>query len=83
MLELLTGKAPVDLPHWVRSVIFQEAREGWAADVFDLELQRQWQKDGEKERMMRLLWLALDCCNHDANSRHTMSDIVQRIEEVR
>ena len=78
LLELLTSKAPVkstqhvegvDLPQWVRSVIFREAREEWAADVFDVELRRLWHKDGEKECMVRLLRLALKCCSQDANSR--------------
>ena len=57
LLELLTSKAPVkstqhvegvDLPQWVRSVIFREAREEWAADVFDVELRRLWHKEDRK-----------------------------------
>jgi serine/threonine protein kinase len=55
LLELLTRKAPVesterekgvDLPQWARSVI-HKAREEWAAEVFDVELRRLWQKDGK------------------------------------
>jgi serine/threonine protein kinase len=91
LLELLTRKAPlkrtqheegVDLPQWVRSFI-REARKEWAADVFDLELQRLWRKNGKKERMIQLLQLALKCCSQDAKSRPTMSNVVQRIEEIR
>jgi serine/threonine protein kinase len=91
LLELLTRKAPVesterekgvDLPQWARSVI-HKAREEWAAEVFDVELRRLWQKDGKNECMVRLLQLALKCCSQDANSRPTMPDVVQRIEEFR
>jgi serine/threonine protein kinase len=92
LLELLTCKTPVKstqhdegvgLPQWVRSVIFREAQEEWAVEVFDVELRRLWHDDGKMECMVRLLRLALKCCSEDANSRPTMSDVVQRILEIR
>ncbi|XP_047084484.1 probable inactive receptor kinase At5g58300 [Lolium rigidum] len=91
LLEILTRKTPVkstrheegvDLPEWARSVI-HEAREEWSAEVFDVELRRLWQNDRKKQHMIRLLQLALKCCSEDTNSRPTMSDVVQRIEEIR
>ncbi|KAM0871266.1 hypothetical protein ACQ4PT_039505 [Festuca glaucescens] len=91
LLEILTRKTPVkstqheegvDLPQWSHSVI-HEAREEWSAEVFDVELRRLWQNDRKKQHMIRLLQLALKCCSEDTNSRPTMSDVVQRIEEIR
>jgi serine/threonine protein kinase len=91
LLELLTGKAPidstqheegVDLPWWVNSVL-RKAGGKSVAEVFDVELRRLWQNDGKEECMMGLLWLALKCCSQDGNSRRRMSDVVQRIEEIR
>jgi serine/threonine protein kinase len=94
LLELLTCKAPVkstqheegvDLLQWVRTVIREscEVRKERAAGVFDVELQGVWQNGGKKECMVRLLQLALKCCSRNAKSRPTMSDVVQRIEEIR
>nr|XP_020198899.2 probable inactive receptor kinase RLK902 [Aegilops tauschii subsp. strangulata] len=88
LLELLTRKAPaksikneqgVDLSQWVYSVM----RAEWTAEVFDVELRGREQKDGEQECMLRLLQLAIHCCSQDANSRPTMSNVVQQIEEIR
>jgi serine/threonine protein kinase len=88
LLELLTRKAPfdkstqledrVDLPRWVCSF----AHEEWAAKVIDAELLAQQQNDGEEECMVRFLQLAVHCCSKDAKLRPTMSDVVQRIEQL-
>ncbi|KAM3390592.1 hypothetical protein ACQJBY_012285 [Aegilops geniculata] len=88
LLELLTRKSPlekrfqddggVDLPRWVRSIIPEE----WTAEVFDVELLARGQKDGKEECMVQLMQLGLKCCSQDADSRPTMSDVVQRIEEI-
>ncbi|XP_044454050.1 receptor like protein kinase S.2 [Triticum aestivum] len=88
LLKLLTRKSPwgnrfqddrgVDLPRWVCSIIPEE----WTAEVFDVELLAWGQKDGKEECMVRLMRLGLKCCSQDADSRPTMSDVVQRIEEI-
>ncbi|KAF7019012.1 hypothetical protein CFC21_032243 [Triticum aestivum] len=88
LLELLTHKSPlekrfqngggVDLPRWVCSIIPEE----WTAEVFDVELLARGQKDGKEECMVRLMQLGLKCCSQDVDSRPTMSDVVQRIEEI-
>ncbi|XP_020198905.1 uncharacterized protein [Aegilops tauschii subsp. strangulata] len=88
LLELLTRKSPlekrfqngggVDLPRWVCSIIPEE----WTAEVFDVELLARGQKDGKEECMVRLMQLGLKCCSQDVDSRPTMSDVVQRIEEI-
>ncbi|XBI95698.1 hypothetical protein VPH35_032104 [Triticum aestivum] len=88
LLELLTCKSPlekrfqddggVDLPRWVCSITPEE----WRAEVFDVELLARGQKDGKEECMVRLMQLGLKCCSQDADSRPTMSDVAQRIEEI-
>ncbi|XP_048557367.1 probable inactive receptor kinase At1g48480 [Triticum urartu] len=88
LLELLTRKSPLEkrfqddggvhLPRWVCSIIPEE----WTAKVFDVELLARGQKDGKEECMVRLMQLGLKCCSQDADSRPTMSDVVQRIEEI-
>ncbi|VAH53125.1 unnamed protein product [Triticum turgidum subsp. durum] len=84
LLELLTRKAPtnsitnkqgVDLPRWVHSV-------DWTAEVFDVELRGQEQKDGVEECMVRILHVAMNCCSQYVDSRPTMSYVVQQIEEI-
>lgn len=87
LLELLTRKDPakstqneegLDLAQWVSSVL----REEWTMEVFDMELLGQEQKDEQEESMMQLLQLAINCCSQDADSRPTMSDVVQQIEAI-
>ena len=56
--------------------------EEWTAEVFDVELLAWGQKDGKEECMVRLMQLGLKCCSQDTDSRPTMSDVVQRIEEI-
>ncbi|KAE8681521.1 putative inactive receptor kinase [Hibiscus syriacus] len=85
LLELLTGKAPthsilneegIDLPRWVQSVV----REEWTSEVFDLELVRY---QNVEEEMVQLLQLAVDCAAQYPDKRPTMSQVRNRIEELR
>jgi serine/threonine protein kinase len=85
LLEILTGKAPVqlhapdesiDLPKWVQSVV----REEWTAEVFDLELMRY--KNIEEE-MVGMLQIAMVCVSVPPEQRPKMSHVVKMIEEIR
>ncbi|RDX72951.1 putative inactive receptor kinase, partial [Mucuna pruriens] len=85
LLELLTGKAPthallneegVDLPRWVQSVV----REEWSSEVFDIELLRY---QNSEEEMVQLLQLAVDCAVPYPDNRPSMSQVRQRIQELR
>eukprot|EP01018_Ginkgo_biloba_P011828 Gb_25455 [translate_table: standard] len=85
LLEILTGKAPVqyysqeegvDLPKWVQSIV----REEWTAEVFDLELMRY--KNIEEE-MVSMLQIALTCVSQSPEQRPRMSDVVKLIEDIR
>ncbi|XP_051119639.1 probable inactive receptor kinase At1g48480 [Andrographis paniculata] len=85
ILELLTGKAPahallneegVDLPRWVQSVV----REEWTSEVFDLELLRYQNVEDE---MVQLLQLGIDCTAQYPDQRPSISEVANRIEELR
>ncbi|KAJ8553500.1 hypothetical protein K7X08_024178 [Anisodus acutangulus] len=85
LLELLTGKAPthallneegVDLPRWVQSIV----REQWTSEVFDLELLRY---QSVEEEMVQLLQLAMDCAAQYPDHRPLMSEVCERIQELR
>lgn len=85
LLELLTGKAPthallnedgVDLPRWVQSIV----REQWTSEVFDLELLRY---QSVEEEMVQLLQLAIDCAAQYPDHRPSMSEVCERIQELR
>ena len=86
LLEVLTGKAPgdstkpeyVDLRGWAWIRVNTEEHRRME---FDVDL-RQQQKAGAQKGMMQLLWLAMDCCILYAKFRPTMSDVVQRIENI-
>lgn len=84
LLELLTGKAPIqaaangeaiDLPRWVQSTV----REEWTAEVFDLELMRYQNIEGE---MVSMLQVAMQCVDTVPEKRPKMSTVVSLLEEV-
>ncbi|KAF6145033.1 hypothetical protein GIB67_013384 [Kingdonia uniflora] len=77
LLELLTGKtverSGLDLPKWVKSMV----REEWTGEVFDKEVNkagRQW--------AFPLLNVALKCVSYSPEVRPTISDVLEKIEEV-
>jgi hypothetical protein len=84
LLELLTGKAPsqasadgdtIDLPKWVQSTV----REEWTAEVFDLELMRYQNIEGE---MVSMLQIAMQCVDPVPERRPKMSHVVSLLEDV-
>ncbi|KAL3679235.1 hypothetical protein R1sor_022191 [Riccia sorocarpa] len=87
LLELLTGKAPVeqsssdsgmDLAEWVSSVV----KEEWTSEVFDVEIIK-GASPHQEEEMMNCLQLALVCVNTSATSRPEMEDVIRQLEEIR
>lgn len=85
LLEMLTGKSPVnasgldyviDLPRWVRSVV----REEWTAEVFDAELLKYQNVEDE---MVQMLQIALSCVAKVPDSRPTIDEVVQMMEDAR
>lgn len=84
LLELLTGKAPtlatangetIDLPKWVQSIV----REEWTAEVFDLELMRYHNIEGE---MVSMLQIAMQCVDPVPERRPKMSQVLSLLEDV-
>ncbi|XP_055810799.1 pollen receptor-like kinase 1 [Solanum dulcamara] len=88
ILEIITGKFPsnflqqgkgsdTDLATWVRSVVNEDMTE---VDVFEKDMRGTTNSEGE---MMKLLNIALGCCDLDMEKRFDMKEAMERIEEVK
>ncbi|XP_008237198.1 PREDICTED: probable inactive receptor kinase At2g26730 [Prunus mume] len=87
VLELLTGKisayaAPpgvngINLCSWVHRAV----REEWTAEIFDMELTlvRRTASSG----MLRLLQIAMRCCDPLPEKRPKMKEVVREVESIR
>ncbi|XP_052193959.1 probable inactive receptor kinase At2g26730 [Diospyros lotus] len=85
LLELLTGRvsahaaqpgiAGVDLCSWVHRAV----REEWTAEIFDLEI---LVRRSPNHSMIRLLELAIRCCDKLPEKRPEMSEVVREVERI-
>ncbi|KAL6183169.1 hypothetical protein ACLB2K_044580 [Fragaria x ananassa] len=86
LLELLTGKisvctAPpgvsgVDICSWVHRAV----REEWTAEIFDLELS---EHKTTCSGMLRLLQIAMRCCDPTPEKRPMMSEVSREVQNIR
>lgn len=82
MLEILTGKQPIDptIPDGLHIVDFVRQRRG-NIEVLDQCLQGK--PDSENEEIMQTLGVALLCVNHSPDDRPTMKDVAAMLKEIR
>ncbi|RDX91738.1 Pollen receptor-like kinase 1, partial [Mucuna pruriens] len=88
ILEILTGNFPANflqqsgkgselsLANWVHSVVPEE----WSSEVFDKDMEASKNSEGE---MVKLLKIALACCETDVDKRCDLKEAVDRIQEVK
>ncbi|PWA44204.1 protein kinase-like domain-containing protein [Artemisia annua] len=86
VMELLTGKisshsdpkdnTAVDLGSWVHRAV----REEWTAEIFDLEIMVQ---RSAIHGMLKLLQLAVRCCDNSPVKRPEMSEVVREVESIK
>ncbi|KAF3791704.1 Pollen receptor-like kinase 1 [Nymphaea thermarum] len=86
ILELLTGKVPkvylkegkggTDLPVWVTSMLTEDR----AVDIIDEEM---WGTRGGEGEILKLLQIALACCEEDVGRRWSMGEALANIEELK
>ncbi|XVF44740.1 hypothetical protein PTKIN_Ptkin02bG0148400 [Pterospermum kingtungense] len=86
LLELLTGRlsvhsAPpgisgVDLCSWVHRAV----REEWTAEIFDMEISVQ---RSAAPGMLKLLQVAIRCCDKSPDKRPEMTEIVIEIDSIK
>lgn len=87
LLELLTGKisayaAPpgvngVDVSSWVHRAV----REEWTAEIFDSEISVS--RAVAAHGMLRLLQIAMRCCNKSPEKRPEMTEVVREMDNIR
>ncbi|KAL5836271.1 hypothetical protein ACOSQ4_015768 [Xanthoceras sorbifolium] len=92
ILEILTGKLPtnflqqgkqktdVDLAAWVNSVVGSTDDENKSSDVFDKDMGGTNNCQGE---MMKLLNIALACCEAEVDNRLDFKEALEKIEELK
>ncbi|XP_057488853.1 probable inactive receptor kinase At2g26730 [Actinidia eriantha] len=77
LLELLTGRPDgAGLGAWVHRAV----REEWTAEIFDLEILAQ---RSASHGMLRLLQIAVRCCDKSPERRPEMSEVVREVESVK
>ncbi|KAG6414910.1 hypothetical protein SASPL_122286 [Salvia splendens] len=86
VLELLTGRVPahsaaegvvgVDLCGWVHRAV----REEWTGEVFDEEMAVQ---RGANRGMLKLMQIALKCCDRSPEKRPEMGEVAAEVEEIK
>ncbi|RCV42338.1 hypothetical protein SETIT_9G208500v2 [Setaria italica] len=79
LLELVTGKVPVeedgDLAEWARLALSHE----WSTDILDVEIVADRGHHGD---MLRLTEIALLCAAVDPDRRPKVQDVVRMIDEI-
>lgn len=86
LLELLTAKIPatvappgingVHLSSWIHRAL----REEWTAEVFDPEISM---RRGAAPGMLRLLQIAMRCCDNVPEDRPEMTEVVREVEHIK